>query len=126
MEVIKEKDLTQSTSASWVRAIDSAGNPIKINANDLMALMSEATASSKGLMSASGFMDRGTIYDANLCIENGTYYCPDNTVNAPTTYRYVLIAFKHKVGSIIQYRSEERRVGKECVSTSGCGMSGEV
>ena len=49
MNTIKERDLTQGSSASWVRAIDSAGNSIKINAADLMALMPIATDNSKGL-----------------------------------------------------------------------------
>ena len=50
MDIVKEKDLAQSSAAQWIRALDSNGNPIKINADDLMALMSIASSAKKGLM----------------------------------------------------------------------------
>ena len=54
METIKEKDLTQQSTLSWIRGLDAAGNPIRINASDLAELirtnMSIASNSKKGLI----------------------------------------------------------------------------
>ena len=55
METVKEKDIAQSTTAQGVRGLDAAGNPIKINAADLMALMPVATNAANVLMPANAY-----------------------------------------------------------------------
>ena len=70
METTKEKDLAKSTTAQCIHGIDSAGNPIRINADDLMSLMPIATTASKSLMPKS-------FYEQFICWES-----PSNSTRA--------------------------------------------
>ena len=68
MDTIKEKDIAQNTTIQWIRGLDEAGNPIKINAGDLAEVirinMTLASDLLKGLLPSGIIIDNGLFVKA--------------------------------------------------------------
>ena len=75
MDIIDEKNLSQSNSAERIRVIHAAGNPIKINASDLAELirsnMSLVTKTKTGLSGiVNAFISCGVLSGSNVDLDN--------------------------------------------------------
>ena len=106
MNTIKESALNKNKDLSYVRGLDTAGNPIQIAKEDIIELFRAnipiASTLLKGLMSADGFMDRGQVVNVSDALKSGMYWHGSSLSDVPGSSYGILIVFRLTTGYTVQ------------------------